>query len=326
MKILLVSCHKRLEDIERRIFTELGHEVTTIGFSMNQNSEAFNSLFWAKNPDYKLPSIDPESGFCRLPPELIVDFDMVVIHHYPHVLWHNLSSLKYKKFVVIRSIGMPNPYLDSIYYRFSKANPQTKLVRMSALEEKADALITQCCEPKEKWVGDLPKILTVRKMFRKRAHEQCFAEYSEIIKPFLPFMTTLAGSENEDIDYAINPSDKELDELHKSHMVYLYPTNRSSFVTFSLIEAMAHGCPIVAFDERFGGVKPEILEGGKDCLIVSGVEQAQQAIQLLLNSPETRNRLSENILKKSAIFSFDKCKAEWKAFIDEYIETNIFGK
>ena len=326
MKILIVSCHKRLEDIESKIFKELGHEVTIIGFGMNKNSESFNSLFWKINPNYKLPSIDPESGFCYLPPELIVDFDMVVIHHYPHILSANYQSLRYKKYVVIRSIGMPNPWLDGIYDRFLRTIPQAKLVRMSELERKGDALITQCCEPKEKWVGDLPKILTVRKMFKKRAHEQCFAEYSEIVKPFRPFMVTLAGSENEDIEYAINPTDNELDQLHKSHMVYLYPTNRSSFVTFSLIEAMSHGCPIIAFSEKFSGVKPEILEADKDCLIVDGVQQAQQAIQLLLNSPELRTKLSDNVLKKAINMSFDKCKREWESFISNYVETNIFGK
>lgn len=315
MKILLISCHSRLEKIESKIFKELGHDVTVIGFNMTLNSEDFNRLFKQFNPSYVLPGLDQSSGFAYLPNQLTKEFDLIVIQHYPHILQSNYKML-YDKKIIIRSIGMPNPWLDEVYNGFKSVCKNTKLVRMSELEPKGDALITQCYEQAPQWIGDTKKVLTVRKMFKKRAVEQSFDLYEKVMAKFTDRMT-LAGSENEDIPYCINPADEELGNLHTSHAVYFYPPNTSSFVTFSLIEAMAIGCPIVTASEKLTGIKVKHIEHGRSGLVGDSIEEIQFYIESLLTR-KLGQFYSKNIRMEAEQFSYEKAKQQWQHVLESY--------
>ena len=80
-----------------------------------------------------------------------------------------------------------------------------------------------------------------------------------------------------------------------------------------LVEAMAHGCPVVSFDCRYGPA--EICEGGKSGLLVAqdDIKALTTAITRVVSDSALRGRLSMEGRKRAKTFAVEKIAPRWLA-------------
>jgi glycosyltransferase involved in cell wall biosynthesis len=90
--------------------------------------------------------------------------------------------------------------------------------------------------------------------------------FQEYIEPYL----------SEDIVWIGEVDTEKRNELMSKAYCFLHPTNWREPFGLTLIEAMACGCPVVAFDK---GAIPEIIENGKTGFVVQDVETMVEAIK-----------------------------------------------
>ena len=84
--------------------------------------------------------------------------------------------------------------------------------------------------------------------------------YEEKVKPFL----------NEDITYIGCVGPKQRDIVLRNAYALLHPIHFNEPFGLSVVEAMACGTPVIAFDK---GSMPEIIQNGKNGFIVSNIEE-----------------------------------------------------
>lgn len=345
MKILLISCHQVLEASEARILKSLGHSVQTIGFYATKTpqtnmrndpgsdkDEEFLAKFDYYNPQgYVLPSLHPQSGMCNLPDDLIKDFDLIILHYYPWMLTHNWPSFS-KKSLLIRTIGFPVNIIEQHYLWAKHNKPNTKIVRLSDTESLnpyycgADAIIPQTFHPEDftDWVGNKEQILTVTKMFKKRADSCKFAEYEQITEPFKD-KRVLIGSQNEDIPYAkVEIPLSELRQDMSESRICLNMPSQPACCTYSLVEAMGIGMPIVSVGPKIGDCNGQhtfniekYIDNGESGFIGDSVEECQEHIRTLLNDFSLCQKLGAKAKEKAkSMFHVDVTTEQWRQVLE----------
>jgi glycosyltransferase involved in cell wall biosynthesis len=99
------------------------------------------------------------------------------------------------------------------------------------------------------------------------------AKLDPIDKPyFLQYVEPLLS---EDIRWIGEVNEKERNELMSKAYCFLHPVMWREPFGLTLIEAMACGCPVVAFDK---GSIPEIIENGKTGFVVQDVDSMVDAV------------------------------------------------
>lgn len=345
MKILLLSCHQVLEASEARILKSLGHSVQTIGFfsskqkltNMREDPETekngeFLSKFNYYNPQgYILPSLHPQSGMCNLPDDLIKDFDLIIIQYYPWLITRNFQSLKNKP-LIIRAIGFPVDCIEQTYSWVKQNKPNVKIVRLSDTEELnpyycgSDGLIPQAFHPEDftDWIGNKEQVLTVMKMFKKRASSCKFAEYEQITEPFKD-KRILIGSENEDIPYAkVEIPLSELRQYMSESQVCLNMPSQPACCTFSLVECMCIGMGMVSVGPKIGDCNGQhtfnierYIEHGESGLIGNTVKECQNHIKTLLDDYELAKKMGIKLKEKGlSMFHVNIIRDKWKEVLN----------
>jgi len=346
MKILLISCHQVLEASEARILKSLGNSVQTIGFFAAQTprtnmrndpgtekNEEFIKKFNYYNPNgYILPGLHPNSGMCNLPDDLIKDFDLVILQYYPWMLTHNQNLITGNQKVIIRTIGFPVKIIEDHYAWAKKHKPDIKIVGLSDTEELSpgyigrDAIIPQAFHPEDftDWVGNKEQLLTVMKMFKKRADSCKFAEYEQITEPFKD-KRVLIGSENEDIPYAkVEIPLSELRQEMSESQICLNMPSQPACCTYSLVECMGIGMPIVSVGPKIGDCKGQhtyniekYIEHEESGLIGNTVEECQSHIKTLLNDFELCKKMGAKVKEKAmSMFHVNIIKEKWEKILN----------
>ena len=80
----------------------------------------------------------------------------------------------------------------------------------------------------------------------------------------------------------------------------------------TLLEAMAHGLPVVAFDCDTG--PRDIIRPGVDGLLVApdeGMDGLCRALDLSMNDKELRGRMATEAIKVRERFSIDSIASQW---------------
>ena len=347
MKILEIACHEVLEKDTVNILTELGHDISSNSFFLiphepltkvrpptkNKADYTFINQFREANPGFQLPSMVPNSGVCKLTLEMLDRFDLVIIDYYPWVLTINEEVLKKTKArIILRTIAFGSRYQEEFYVYAKKYRPDIKIVRMSERERMCeiyageDAIIRQCYDPDEflPWTGSKQQILTINKMFLKRADSCGFWEYMEVMQPFEK-ERLLVGFENEDIDFNKNLSYEDLKLALSESMVYFATFSKpAGFVTYATVEAMCSGLPIVSFNERgnWNGLPTyqveKFIEQGVTGYYSDDITNLQGFLSGLLNDRELCKRIGEAGRKKGlSLFHKDIIKAQWKEVLDD---------
>jgi poly(glycerol-phosphate) alpha-glucosyltransferase len=91
--------------------------------------------------------------------------------------------------------------------------------------------------------------------------------------------------------------------------------------SLSLLEAMAYGCPAVAFDINYGP-KDLVVDGETGFLVPYGdVEQFSERVKTLLTQPELTRNLSQQCKARfEAKFSHQHAAEQWKEVLIKIFE------
>ena len=338
-KLLYISCHEVLEYDELRMFTELGIDVSPIGFYFNPQepmsnirppipnlniNKDFAYVFMQTNPNYILPGLREICGLVKITKELIESFDIIYICYYPDIILKNDKTLFNDKMVILRTIAVPDEGLESMYAECLNRVPHLKIVRMSNLEKTVsnfcgyDMCITQTVDTNlySGWHGTEPSVLTVNKYFKERNTDCGFNLYEEVTKSF---KRKLIGVGNNDLPYAEDGvSQEQLLEYLKSHRVYFPGYSRPSPITYSFIEALCTGIPIVSMGKELGyeGLEyTNYIENGVSGFYSDDIKELKSCIHTLFVDYNLAIKMSveaRNIGMK--YFDWSIAKDKWKRF------------
>jgi poly(glycerol-phosphate) alpha-glucosyltransferase len=97
-------------------------------------------------------------------------------------------------------------------------------------------------------------------------------------------------------------------------------TSRFEGYPLATLEALAHGCPVVAYDVRYG-LREQVTHGVDGYIVPPGDVRALAARAVtLLDNPAVRDRMSDAALRKAAAHGPDRLMADWKQALDAVVE------
>lgn len=100
--------------------------------------------------------------------------------------------------------------------------------------------------------------------------------------------------------------------LYRHAVAFVYPSLYEGF-GMPLLEAMAHGCPVVA--SRYGPC-PEVAADAAEYFDAYDAEDISRAIECVVFSPIHRETLVQRGYKRAALFSWENCAMNtWKAYV-----------
>lgn len=119
------------------------------------------------------------------------------------------------------------------------------------------------------------------------------------------FVEELSPHFGEDVVYIGSVGPKERNKLLREAYALLHPISFAEPFGLSVVESMACGTPVIAFNK---GSMPEIIEPGKNGFLVSNVEEAVIALEKI---PEINRQSCRNIVEEK--FTVEK-------MVDNYIK------
>lgn len=330
-KILYLPCHSILEYDQYKLWTELGHEVFSMGSYINP-STPHDIKRPALPGEYRdhLVSVANLHSKDNLHPDLIDPFDIIIVDHVPEWIIYNWGMLKKKK-VIWRTIG------QSIAFQEQKLTQLRKegllVVRYSPLERNIafnigqDAIIRFYKDPEEykDWNGSLDRVITIAQSMKRRDQ---FCKYTIFEEATRDFDRKLFGSDNADSDlWGGQLSYDDLKATLRQNKVFLYTGTQPASYTLTFIEAFMTGIPIVALGKKLGNdvfineqdtyEVPDFIQNGYNGFVGDSVDELREYIKLLMKNFEHCINVS-HAGRETAIdlFGKDKIKAQWKAFLN----------
>lgn len=338
MKILYISCHEVLEYDELRLFSELGHNLVTIGyyiepsrlrdncsrppiFNLNINKE-LTEEFLNLNPNFDAGK--PEFKSFKVTKDFINKFD-VIITSFNFEELKGVYDCNSKAKLIIRSPGQPSGWYESnvLYFR----NLGCKVVRFSPIEAAyttcTDAIIRLYVDMEKYigWVGNKSYILTFSNNMPIRPNHTNLQNYSNVTAQF---DRKLHGFGNESIPFSCGSLTTENQILaYRESSVYFNTGTLPAPYTYSFIEALAVGTPIVTWGKQIGGCMlapghnsfevPDLIEHGVDGFASDNFQVLADSIKELLNNRTLAETISKNGREKcKKLFSKELCIEGWK--------------
>lgn len=349
MKILYESCHEILEYCELTLFTELGHDVFSMGAYSNPLHAGITrpEIKGAKShPD--LHAIYLQCSKENIHQELVDWCDIVVMMHNSRVNvvdhpqpWlgatpatsggmtgNNWEKLK-KKPVVWRSIGQSNETTETALQPFR--DDGLKIVRYSPKEDVipkyvgSDAMIRFYKDPEEfrGWNGEKEQVITVAQSMKTRGKSLNFKVFEEATRPY---ERRLFGPGNE-LSGLIGGqlTFKELKQELRDARVYFYTGTEPASYTLGFIEAFMTGVPVVALGKSFMTMFPEqdtyevseLIEHGVTGFIGETVEELQQYIGMLIDDKILAKKIGAAGRERAIeLFGKQAIKEQWRIFLE----------
>lgn len=243
--------------------------------------------------------------------EFADQFDVFFFNHTVENIINNLDVLK-DKIVILNTFGMA-PCNEEI--KIGNLRALKKIVRVSNNEfEKLrtnlygghDAIIHGSVVPDEQtiknWNGNKQQICTFSNVF---ASDQKRREHFIRIKQQCPeyrFLLYGSGNENEPLSCGfVNMGDKI--KIMQDSRVHLVTGTPGSSCTYSLVESMIIGAPVVCYGQKMWqsqSYEPsKLFSHGEDILIGETPEECSDYINLLMKDKELCQFLSKNARKKA---------------------------
>lgn len=351
-RILYMSCHEILEYDEVKLFSELGHQVFSLGAYTQPGGEEHR-----KRPSLKLP-YDPhfielslQYDRRKLHPEMLEGIDIVVVMHEPSFLghvgshdWHpDLGEGNWPLFrefikkggrVIWRSIGQSIPAVEDKIRPFREEG--LEIVRYSPAEQTiaryvgTDAVIRFYKDPDEwsGWTGERKSVINFTQSLKERGR---FTGYRIINRVFEGMPAKVYGPGNDDLGImsgGLLKNDEQIAVMRESR-AYLYHGTYPASYTLSLIEAMMLGIPIVAvgpkngnslemFPEQSTYEVPSIIQHGISGYVSDDPEQLKHHLNTLLADHKLARSISAfGRARAIELFGKAKIKQEWKEFLEK---------
>lgn len=347
MRILYLSCHETLEYDELKVLDSLGHQVFSVGhytdprkplhptrdgvLDIKIDEELLEKFKFYHNYE----SLVKQFGnltikdilnvyYKRVHREFAKLFDMVVIAHFEDNLTLNWECFQ-KMPVVMRYIGQPQSHF-SPYIKYCKKVAYSETEKYISRFTKFDRIIQPYVDTNyyKDWVGGGDYVLTVNKWFKKRGIYSAWNTYLNVTSGL---NRVVGGFENEDIPFSAGDlKPDEIQKLRREASVYFSTCTKPGPFTYSFIEALATGIPMVSVGPKIGSISPDkptfaahqFIENGESGFWSDNEKELRSYIDLLLSDPELQKKFSikgrEAALK---YFSFEKNQQEWKELLEK---------
>lgn len=349
MKILYLSCHSIHEYDELRVLHDLGHEILSLGthqigngFVMRpaipglfHSDEFLDKIdkFYINLQERNIPINDPMQIFSNLSPELVKDFDVIMVMClFKPWIDENWDVCK-DKTIIWRTNGQSNHHLENYVKVFRKDKPNIKIARYSPAERRyknyagEDAMLrfAKKIDEFKDWNGKNERVISLCQGAKKRGNT-CNFDIIQHISENLPY--TLYGHANEELSYW-NGHDLEYEELKqvlRDNKVYFYNGTKPACYTLNFMEAWLTGTPVVAVGDELGNCPemeldnyeiPELIENGVNGFYSNDKNELVNYCKQLLNDDKLANDISEaGRQKASEVFGYDNILKQWKEFFD----------
>lgn len=350
MNILYLSCHAILEYDEIKLFTEMGHNVFSMGAYQVNNSD--NHLRPAIPGLYHNEHLVGSSLRCNkenLHPEIVEWCDVVISMHNSRVQvedhpqpWIANNWEKFKKAgkpVIWRSIGQSTREIEKSLQKFRKEG--LKIVRYSPREESipsyqgSDALIRFYKDPTEYegYTGNIPRIVNVSQALFGDGEVNSRGDHMSL--DFFKQCTEgldwkVFGPNNRNAGTDHNGGSLSFDDLKnmmKFNRVYFYTGTRPASYTLALIEAMMTGIPIVSVgplngnqiytDQKTFEAHEIIGESGVCGFWSDNVEEVRMIFERLINDQSWAQQIGQNGRGRAIeLFGKETVRKEWEKLFD----------
>jgi glycosyltransferase involved in cell wall biosynthesis len=134
---------------------------------------------------------------------------------------------------------------------------------------------------------EIARVLGMRLIIAAKLEPADKPYYYEYVEPYL----------SDDIRWIGEVSEEERNKLMSRALAFLHPITWREPFGLTLIEAMACGCPVIAFDK---GSIPEIIVSGKTGFVVRDTEGMLEAVENIgnIDRAECRRHALENFSAK----------------------------
>jgi len=348
MNILLLTAHDIAEYDDLRMFTDIGHDVFSIGAYTdppNTDSTLRPALDGPRHPELAARCIeqrekhadDPTQEWIEgqlhnivdwakadLHPDIIDWADVIICHHYLESwIVRQWPRIRHKR-VIWRTCGQSNARLEESMAKLHDDGLQ--IVRYSPKEEVAfrrlgtwagqDALIRFGKYPSDygPWIGD---DLVVGNVTQNMAGRGEFCGLSFWLNATQGLPVKPAGLDSEALPNGIGKlSYPKMVEYLKHIRAYLYTGTQPASYTLGLIEAMMTGVPVVSMGPESWWI-PDLFEGPEITGLSADPPQAWAALAKIL-SDESYARVLSDTMRKRAIdlFGIETIAPQWQAFLE----------
>lgn len=348
MKILYLSSHAVLEADEIKLFTELGHDVFSMGAYQNNNKGGglrgeIPGLYQNEN----LKAVALQGSKENIPQELLDWCDCVIMMHnatqfgdhpQPWIAGNWDAIKKAKKPCVFRSIGQSTRDVEKALKPFREQG--LKIVRYSPKEDTipqyqgSDALIRFYKDPTEYdgYTGDIPRIVNISQALfggdgvKSRGDHMNLKEFSQVVNGF---DWKVFGPNNEKAMEHNGGllSFEDMKSMLRFNRVFLLQGTRPASYTLSMCEAMMTGMPIVTLgpvlgnsvytDQRTYEQHEIIGKNGVAGYWSDSVEDLRGYCKLLLEDQELAKEVGrQGRLRAIQFFGKAGVQEDWKKFLD----------
>jgi len=332
MRILYISDHAVLEYDEVQLFTDLGHEVFSLG--------AYHNL---GHPDLPRPAVkglkylaELDNVYVQNPNRtdlhsgLIEWAECIVIMHSPNVVVENWPKIKHKR-VIWRSIGQSVPSIEARLAPMKAEGLQ--IVRYSPKEANIggfigeDAMIRFYKDPEQYkgWTGEDRNVVSFAQSLKGRRD---FCHYDEIYHVIENFDGRVYGPGNEDLGRYNGGSVPYEQQVNLMQMAAAMPYGGTwpASYTLSFIEALMTGLPVVAISKTLAHIPKfeaiDFYEVDEILAQISGIvcdspEQMVHQVNKLLSDPGHAQHISQ-MQRDLAIemFGKEKISKQWEEFLN----------
>jgi glycosyltransferase involved in cell wall biosynthesis len=335
MKILYLPCHSILEYDQYKIWTELGHEVYSMGSYINPASPhdikrpategKYNSHFVSLRDVYSQDNLHPEQ---------IEMADVIIIDHKPEWIINNWDKMKHKK-VVLRTIGQSIAFTENQLLPYRKEG--LLVVRYSPKELNidfnlgCDAVIRFYKDPDEfkDWNGNIEQVITIGQRIAHITRRR-FCGYDIFLEATKLLPRQLYGDNNQDADFwGGSLSYEDFKKVLRDNRCFFYTGTQPASYTLTFIEAMMTGIPIVAVDKKLGNdvfineqdtyEVDEIIQDSYNGFVGANIVELEEKTKFLLNNAkmELISDMSKRARQRAIeLFGKEKIKQQWKQFLD----------
>ncbi len=239
-------------------------------------------------------------------------------------------------------------FLSHFYIQFYQRKKYLK-----AIEKKADIVVTLTEGDKQLWkkarkvtvipnfstmsparhIDDQKRVIAVGRLSREKGYDRLIAAWQQVArkhpdwkldifgdgKLHAPLQELIARQDSSHI--TLHPSTPKISQEYACSDIYAVTSLFEGF-GLTIIEAMIHGLPCVAFNCPFG--PRYLIDDNKTGFLVEDgdINQFAEKICYLIEHPEVRAAFSVAAISKASCFNIDTIMAQWKSLFISLKETS----
>ncbi len=230
-------------------------------------------------------------------------------------------------------------FLSHIYMQYYQRNRYFKII-----EKKADLVVTLTEGDKALWskahkvevipnfstmsstrhIDNQKRIIAVGRLSAEKGYDRLIAVWKQVALKHPDWRLDIFGdgrlrdSLQELIDKSdsshivLHPTTNKISQEYASSEIYVITSLYEGF-SLSIVEAMIHGLPCIAFDCPFG--PRSLIDDNKNGFLIEdgNIQQFAEKLCYLIEHPEVRDAFSAAAISKASNFSIDTIMARWKS-------------